>query len=69
MLYSVILIVIIIMNDPGLQVIGIPDERSGQVPRAYIVREEGLTEEQVIQNLNEMGKFCHGFDFDNGVIS
>ena len=60
MLYSVILIVIIIMNDPGLQVIGIPDERSGQVPRAYIVREEGLTEEQVIQNLKEMGKFCHG---------
>merc|ERR1719219_117755 len=28
-------------------VIGIPDQRSGQVPRAYIVREEGLTEEQV----------------------
>ena len=29
------------------QVIGIPDERSGQVPRAYIVREESLTEKQV----------------------
>jgi len=28
-------------------VIGIPDERSGQVPRAYIVREETLTEKQV----------------------
>merc|ERR1711934_1082442 len=28
-------------------VIGIPDERSGQVPRAYIVREESLTEKQV----------------------
>ena len=27
--------------------IGIPDERSGQVPRAYIVREGGLTENQV----------------------
>ena len=30
------------------QVIGIPDERSGQVPRAYIVREESLTEKEVM---------------------
>ena len=35
------------------QVIGIPDERSGQVPRAYIVKEEGLLEEQVWQEGNQ----------------
>lgn len=28
-------------------VIGVPDPRAGEVPRAYVVREEGLTEEQV----------------------
>jgi len=34
-------------------VIGIPDERSGQVPRAYIVKEEGLLEEQVHSYMKE----------------
>jgi len=34
-------------------VIGIPDERSGQVPRAYIVRSETLTEEQVVSYMAE----------------
>jgi len=34
-------------------VIGIPDERSGQVPRAYIVKEESLTEKQVVSYMAE----------------
>ena len=45
------------------QVIGIPDERSGQVPRAYIVKEEGLLEEQVWHSKAIRKKYWESISF------
>ena len=37
-------------------VIGVEDERSGQVPRAYVVVEDGVTEDKVILTTLTIGR-------------